>query len=137
MNDYKKPLPKVNGDTREFWNACWQHQLKFQKCSNCGHIRWPASILCPQCHSAETQWIVSKGCGQVYTFVVYHVAYLPEFKADLPYVVASVELDEGPRMLTNIVDCSPDQVFCGMPVKVKWDDITEEFSLPKFKPQKI
>jgi uncharacterized OB-fold protein len=79
---------------------------------------------------------VAKGYGMVYTFVVYHVAYLPEFEKDIPYVAATVELDEGPHLLTNVVGCPPDQVFCGMQVEVTWEDITKEFSLPKFKPRK-
>ena len=134
MDGYNKPLPKVNGDNSEFWSACREHRLKFQKCSNCGHVRWPSALLCPKCYSTETEWILAKGCGKVYTFVVYHVAYLPEFEAELPYVVATVELDEGPHLLTNVVGCPPDQVSCEMPVEVTWEDVSEEFSLPKFKP---
>jgi uncharacterized OB-fold protein len=86
------------------------------------------------CHSTETRWVVSRGKGRVYTFVVYHVAYHPGFENDLPYVVADVELEEGPRLVTNIVGCGPGDVKCEMPVEVTWEDITEEFSLPKFKP---
>ena len=66
--------------------------------------------------------------------MVYHVAYHPGFEKDLPYVVAIVELEEGPHILTNIVCCSPDEVQCDMQVELTWDDITEEFSLPKFTP---
>jgi uncharacterized OB-fold protein len=134
MTEYNKPLPKVNSDNREFWTACRDHLLKFQKCLKCGHIRWPPALVCPKCHSGETGWIIAKGYGRIYTFVVYHVAYLPEFEKDIPYVAATVELDEGPHLLTNVVCCPPDQVFCGMPVEVTWEDITKEFSLPKFKP---
>ena len=136
MSGYNKPVPKVNGDTEEFWRACREHRLKFQKCMKCNHVRWPAALICPECHSKETEWIVAKGCGTVYTFVVYHVAYLPEFEGDIPYVAASVELDEGPRLLTNVVGCAPDRISCGMRVEVQWEDITEEFSLPKFRPLK-
>jgi len=136
MRRYNKPLPKVNGDNKEFWRGCREHRLRFQKCSDCGHVRWPAALLCPKCHSKETEWIVAKGCGKVYTFAVYHVAYLPEFEAELPYVVATVELDAGPHLLSNVVGCLPDQVTCDMRVEVNWEDITEGFSLPKFKPLK-
>ncbi len=132
--DYNKPLPNVDGDTREFWTGCKEHELRFQKCKDCGHIRWPASMICPMCYSRDTQWIIASGKGKVYTFVVYHVAYHRGFEDDLPYVVADVELEEGPRLLTNIVGCRPDEVKCDMPVEVTWEDITEEFSLPKFRP---
>jgi uncharacterized OB-fold protein len=134
MGDYNKPIPNINGDTKEFWVGCKKHELRFQKCKACGHVRWPASIICPVCYSEETEWIIAGGKGRVYTFVVYHVAYHPGFENDLPYVVADVEMEEGPRLLTNIVGCRPDEVRCEMPVEVTWDDITEEFSLPKFRP---
>jgi len=91
-------------------------------------------MICPLCYSRDTQWIVASGKGKVYTFVVYHVAYHPGFKDDVPYVVAVVELEEGPHLLTNIVGCKPDEVRCDMPVEVTWEDITEEFSLPQFRP---
>ena len=135
MSEYKKPLPVVNEDNREFWAGCKAHELRFQKCENCGRIRWPASMICPECHSMEATWVASSGKGSAYTFVVYHVAFHRGFKKDVPYVVADVALEEGPRMLTNIVGCIPDEVHCDMPVEVSWEDISEEFSLPKFKPR--
>ncbi len=134
MVDYNKPLPNVNQDSKEFWTGCKVHELRFQKCKDCDHIRWPASMICPLCYSQDTQWIVAGGKGKVYTFVVYHVAYHPGFKDGVPYVVAVVELEEGPHLLTNIVGCRPDEVKCGMPVEVMWEDITGEFSLPQFRP---
>jgi uncharacterized OB-fold protein len=134
MGEYNKPIPNMNGDSEEFWAGCKAHELRFQKCKACGHVRWPPSIICPMCYSKDTKWIIAEGKGKVYTFVVYHVAYDPGFENNLPYVVADVELKEGPRLLTNIVGCRPDEVKYEMPVKVTWEDITEEFSLPKFKP---
>ena len=131
---YKKPLPKVNADSKFFWDGCKEHRLCFQKCRECGHIRWPAAFICPHCLSQNTELTVSEGRGKVYSFVTYHVAYHPEFKNDLPYVVAVVALEEGPHLLTNITGCKPDDVACDMRVKVAWDDITEDFSLPKFQP---
>jgi uncharacterized OB-fold protein len=134
MGEYNKPIPNINSDSKEFWVGHKKHELRFQKCKACGHVRWPASIICPVCYSKETEWMVAGGKGRIYTFVIYHVAYHPGFQNDLPYVVADVELEEGPRLLTNIVGCRPDEVRCEMLVEVIWEDITEEFSLPKFKP---
>ncbi len=131
---YEKPLPQPNADDKNFWDGCKEHQLRFQKCRSCGLVRWPPSIICPMCYSNDTEWIVASGKGKVYTFAIYHQSYHQAFENELPYVTASVELEEGPRILTNIVGCSPDEVRCDMPVKVIWEDITEEFSLPKFKP---
>ncbi len=137
MDQYHKPLPNINGDNKEFWAGCKEHELRFQKCNTCGYVRWPASIICPICYSKEMKWIVAGGMGKVYTFVIYHVAYHPGFENEVPYVVAVVELEEGPRLLTNIVCCRPDEVKQEMPVEVIWEDITEAFSLPKFRPYLI
>ena len=133
---YAKPLPKLNGDTRSFWEGCRTHELRFQQCRDCGQVRWPPAVLCPRCHSTETKRLVSRGHGRVYTFAVYHIAFHPGFAAELPYTVAVVALDEGPRLLTNIVDCRPDAVTCDMPVEVVWEDIDEKTSLPKFRPRR-
>ena len=131
---YNKPLPQPNAETKPFWDGCKQHQLRFQKCRDCGYVRWPPSIICPMCYSSETEWITASGKGTLYTFATYHHAYHPAFENDLPYITAIIELEEGPHLLTNIVGCSPDEVQCDIPVEVTWEDITEEFSLPKFKP---
>jgi uncharacterized protein len=130
----ERPLPNINDDNREFWVGCKNHQLRFQKCENCGHVRWPASIICPVCHSQDTSWIVSEGKGKIYTFVVYRVAYHSAFANDLPYVVAVVELNEGPHLLTNIIGCSVENVRCEMPVEATWRDINKDVCLPLFKP---
>ena len=134
MKEYQKPLPEVNGDNKEFWSGCKAHELRFQKCRACGYVRWPASIICPACYSRETEWIASRGKGIVYSFVIYHVAYHEGFKEEIPYIVADVELEEGPRLLTNIVGCLFKRIACDMPVQVVWDDVTKDFSLPKFRP---
>ena len=131
---YQKPLPRPNPDTKPFWDGCKNHQLRFQKCITCGHVRWPAAIICPDCHAKETDWITSAGKGKVYSFTVYHQAFHPAFENDIPYVTAIIELDEGPHLLSNIVGCAPDAVQCDMPVEVTWEDVDAEFSLPKFKP---
>jgi len=131
---YEKPLPKPNADNQPFWDGCKQHQLCFQKCRSCGHIRWPASIICPKCFSSDTEWMVTSGKGKLYTYAVFHQVYHKGFEKDVPYVTAIVELNEGPRLLTNMVGCRPDELRCDMPVEVAWEDIPGGFSLPKFKP---
>jgi len=131
---FEKPLPHPNPDTRAFWESCRNHRLTFQQCTGCGHVRWPAAIICPQCHSASYERVVSCGRGTVFSYVVYHQALHPAYQDEVPYVVAVVQLEEGPRFLTNIVGCEPDAVACDMPVELLWEDITEEFSLPKFQP---
>jgi uncharacterized OB-fold protein len=136
MTDYEKPLPQPNADDRPFWEGCQKHELRFQKCSDCGHVRWPAALICPDCYSDETEWITATGKGKVYTFAVYHRAYHPGFAKDLPYVAAVIELEEGPHFLSNIIGCPTSEVRCDIPVEVVWEDINDDFSLPKFKPYK-
>jgi len=131
---YDKPLPKINSDNRPFWEGCRKQELRFQKCKDCDHVRWPPSDLCPLCHSTEINWSVSKGIGKVFTFAIYHTAYHPGFASDLPYTVAVVALDEGPHLLTSIVECPPNEVKCDMLVKVVWEEINEKITLPKFMP---
>ena len=128
-----KPLPVPNSDSKPFWDACARHELRFQKCAACSLVRWPPSFICPQCHSFEAEWTRSQGKGKVISYVVYHREFHPAFKAELPYVTAIVELDEGARMLTNIIGCPSTDVRCDMPVELVWEDISEEFSLPKFR----
>lgn len=132
--DHIKPLPLPNSDNKPFWEACHHHQLKFQKCLDCGHIRWPAAFICPICHSDRAEWTEVSGKGKIYTFIVYHKVFHPGFENDVPYIVASIELEEGPRILSNVINCSIDTVNCDMPVQVVWEDINEEISLPKFEP---
>ena len=130
----KKPLPKINADTRAFWEGCREHELRIQKCVDCRHLRWPPAFLCPHCLSQRTNWVTASGRGSVYSYTVYHAAFDPAFREDLPYVVALVALEEGPHLLTNIVGCDPSAVSCEMAVEVVWDDVTETVSLPKFRP---
>jgi uncharacterized OB-fold protein len=133
---YEKPLPKINADNRIFWEECKNHTLKIQKCTDCGKLRWPPAFLCPHCLDKKSQWVEMTGKGRVYTFAVYHTAFHPGFKEEVPYVVAVVELAEGPRMMSNIVDCDPKDVFCGMPVEVTWRDSGNQLSIPVFCPDK-
>ena len=131
----EKPTPVINADTRPFWEACRHRILKFQKCRACGHVRWPAAYLCPECHALDSEWVPVSGKGTVFSYVVYHVAYHPGFLSDVPYVVALVDIDEGPRFLSNITGCRPDEVYCDMPVEVAWEDRSAEVTLPKFRPR--
>ena len=133
MSSMEKLLPKYDADSKPFWEGCREHRLMFQKCGACGEVRWPPSLICPHCHARETRWIESAGRGAIHTFAVYHQAFHPAFKEALPYVVAVVRLEEGPMILTNIIGSPPESLECEMPVQVVWEDVSEEFSLPKFK----
>ena len=130
---YQKPLPRPTADDSFFWAGCKEHRLLFQKCRGCGRVRWPPNIVCPSCYSAGFDIVVSSGKGKLYTWAVYHRAYHPGFAADLPYITAIIDLAEGPRLLSNLVGSQPQALKCDIPVEVVWDDVTPEFTLPKFK----
>lgn len=130
--DYKKPLPQVDEENRWFWEACTRHELVLQKCGQCRTLRFYPRALCPRCLSASTEYVQASGRGTVYTFTVTHQNQAPGFRDELPYVMAYVQLDEGPRLLTNIVGMPPDQVTIGMPVSVVFEDIDESLAIPKF-----
>jgi uncharacterized protein len=87
--------------------------------------------MCPVCHSLEKEWVPSKGKGKIYSWVTYREAPHPAFKA--PYSVVLVELEEGIRLVSNMLDCTPEEIHIGMPVEVVFDDITEDVTLPKFR----
>ena len=130
--DYKKPLPRVDEENRWFWEACARHELYLQTCASCSTIRFYPRALCPSCLSSKTEYLRASGRGTVYTFTVTYQNQAAGFRDELPYVMAYVELDEGPRILTNVVKTPPDAVTIGMPVEVVFEDIDEGLAIPKF-----
>jgi uncharacterized OB-fold protein len=131
---YPKPLPRSDEESKGFWEACQRHELYVQRCGACGQLRYYPRALCPSCLSDRTEWVRCSGKGTVYTFTATHQNQAPGFRDELPYVMAYVELDEGVRMLTNIVGCPADAVRIGMRVEVVFEDVTADITLPKFKP---
>jgi uncharacterized OB-fold protein len=134
MSEYHKPLPTPTVESKPFWDGCKQHQLLLPRCKSCGHYWFPASATCPKCLSTEWQWVKSSGKGKIYSFGVYHRLYHKGFESDLPYALVVVQLDEGPRLVSNVLGCAPDKLKCDMPVQVVFDDVTEDTTLYKFKP---
>ena len=134
MATSKKPLPRSDEESKGFWEACQRHELYVQQCGECGTLRYYPRALCPSCLSDDTEWVLSSGRGTVYTYTVTYQNQAPGFRDALPYVLAYVTLDEGVRLLTNIVDCRPEEVRIGMPVELVFDDVSAEVALPKFKP---
>ena len=132
--EYNKPLPMPYSVSQGFWEAARQHELRLQKCLQCGHLRYPPSPACLGCLSAEAEWAKLSGRGTVYTFTIYRHAFGRQWTDDVPYNVAIIELQEGPRMISNVVGCPLEEIEIGMPVEVVFQGITERFSLPKFRP---
>jgi len=130
----KKPLPRVDEESRGFWEALARHELYVQECGGCGTRRYYPRALCPRCLGDRTVWVRARGRGTVYSFTVTHQNQAPGFREALPYVLAVVELEEGVRLMSNVVGCAPDAVRIGMPVEVVFEDVTPEITLPKFRP---
>jgi len=131
---YTKPLPRIDEESKGYWEACKRRELVLQRCGNCATLRHYPRAVCPSCLSDRVEWLRAAGAGTVYTFTITHQNQSAGFRDSLPYVLAYVELDEGVRLLTNIVDCAPDDVGIGMPVEVVFEDVTAEIALPKFRP---
>ena len=132
--EYKKPLPGIDDVNRPYWEAARRHELVIQKCRCCGHYRYPPGTNCPDRLSDDLEWVKVSGRGTVFTWTVFHKVYHPAFADEVPYAVVAVELEEGPRVTSNLVDCPLEVITAGMPVEVVFEDVTEEMSLPKFRP---
>jgi uncharacterized OB-fold protein len=132
MSEYYKPLPKPSPTSRPFWEAARRHELTIQRCGACREYVYYPRDRCPKCFADKLAWERVSGRGKVYSYTVVRRASSRAF-ADAPYVLAIVELAEGPRMTTNIV-APPDQVRVEMPVQVFFDDVTPDHTLVKFKP---
>jgi len=132
----EKPLPRPTEDSAPYWEAAHRGELKMQKCGDCGHVRFPPSLLCARCMSEANEWVTLSGRGTVFSWIVVHQSQHPAFNSDTPYNVAIVELDEGPRLHTRIVGCGNDEIHIGMPVEAVFDRVSDDVSLVNFRPRK-
>lgn len=131
---YDKPLPIVDPESAPYWTGLKERRLILKRCRDCGRHHFYPRALCPHCHSDALEWADARGTGSVYSYTVARRPAGPAFKADAPYVVAVVELDEGARMMTNIVTDDVESVRIGQRVAVHFEAVTEEVTLPKFRP---
>jgi len=134
MSDLPAKAPHPNVETQRFWDATAEGRIELAKCNQCGFIPWYPRLMCPDCQSTDMSWVTMSGNGTVYSFSVTRAGGGRAWREHLPFVLAYVELDEGPIMMTNIVDCDPDTVEVGMPVTAVFDDTGEGSSLIRFKP---
>lgn len=132
------PAPEVNPETAPFWSATARGELLVKQCEDCASLIWYPRSVCPECGSPRTRWQPVSGRGRVYSYTVNHRGEGP-YRDRAPYVLAYVELDEGPRLMTNIV--APDDgklddsvLAVGLPVEVTFHDTGEGSALPRFRP---
>jgi len=127
-------LPSPDVTTEEFWAATRDGRLLIKRCADCGRAHYYPRTFCPFCWSERVDWEDASGRGTLYTYSVVHQNDLPPFPSRVPYVAAIVDLEEGPRVMTNIVDCELDDLRVGMPVEVTFREETDDVSLALFRP---
>ena len=133
MSD-QRPIPIPDRDSEVYWQAARRHQLLLQRCGSCQKFRFYPRSHCPYCSSESFEWQPASGRGKVYSFTVIHRSPSPSFRDKVPYVLALIDLQEGVRMMTNVIECEPDAVEIGMPVEVTFEDLNDSISLPQFRP---
>ena len=127
------PAPEVVPETEPFWAATAEGKLLLPKCAACETVIWYPKGICTECGSLDIGWIEASGEGEVYTFAISRRGEGP-YREATPFVLAYVELDEGPRMMTNIVDCSPESVTIGLRVRAVFHDTGQGNALVRFAP---
>ncbi|MDM0002569.1 OB-fold domain-containing protein [Variovorax sp. J22P240] len=130
--NYSKPLPSLEASNKPFWDAARSGKLALQHCADCEKVRYPINHVCPHCLSDRFEWKAVSGRGTVYSSIVFHQVYNQAFAGDVPYNVSLIQLEEGPRMISNVVGLPPSEVKVGDRVQVVFDPVTPEISIPRF-----
>jgi uncharacterized OB-fold protein len=125
--------PVVSRDTAFFWEGTARGELRIQRCGGCGELRHPPGPMCPHCNETKPEHLVASGLGEVYSYVVHHHPPVPGHT--LPFVIALVELEEGVRLLAELVDVPPEEVRVGLPVRIGFTKIDDELTMPVWRPR--
>jgi uncharacterized OB-fold protein len=133
VTTHAKPRPRIGPDNAAFWQGCREHRLLLPTCQDCGKAHMPPGPVCPFCFSDRLEWRQASGRGRVSTWTRVHKAWFPAFKYDVPYNVVQVELDEGPRLPSSLVDLGERDPVIGQRVEVVFDDVDEKLTLPRFR----
>jgi len=128
---YTRPIPQADDESREFYEGARRHELMLMRCKNCRAWRLPSRPRCPDCWSTDTAWERASGRGTLYSFGVMHQKF-PGFSEKGPYQYAIVELEEGPRIVSNVVDVPDDELRVGMALVAVFDDVSEDATLVRF-----
>lgn len=132
-DSHPKPLPVVTEENRPFWEGCRQGKLLLQYCDQCQQHQFYPRLYCMHCGSTNVRWVSASGRGVIYSFTVIHQNKSPEFVQDTPYNVAVVQLEEGPRLMSNIVETDFAELRVDLPVTVVFDAVSDVIHLPRFK----
>ena len=129
-----KHFPRPTPETEAYWQGCRNHELLLQRCTRCNEFQFYPRTICSHCMNGDLVWVKASGHGQIKTFTIVRRPVSEAYAADVPYVVALIQLDEGPTMMSNVVQCDPNVIQIGDSVQVLFDDWSEEVSIPKFRP---
>ena len=132
--DIEYRAPACDGETRAFWEGCGRGEIVLQRCRDCGTVQHRPRALCVSCLSDAIEHFVASGRGVVHTYTITNQNQAPGFREAAPYVLAYVQLEEGPRLLSNVVGCEPSTVSIGMPVAAEFVDTGEQLGVPRFRP---
>ncbi len=130
----QRPLPDTRNAGAPYWKAAAQGQLVLPRCKSCVRAFWYPRWHCPNCGGDDLEWMRASGSGRVHTYTVVRQSGDPYFKTKVPFVVAMIELDEGPLLMANVVDCAPASVRIGMPVSVAFEPAQADVAIPVFHP---
>ena len=133
-SSYQKPVPIPDEASQPFYDGARDHRLMIQQCATCGVVIWPVKSRCDNCMQPTVNWVQASGKATLYSFALMHQVYHPGFASAVPYIIAQVDLEEGLRILTNIVGCASSDLQIGMPLEVTFEAITDEVTQPKLKP---
>ena len=126
------PVPVANADSLPYWNAARERRLLIRKCTGCAALHFMPRHLCPVCWSDQLEWVEAKGIGSVHSFTIIRRAPTAAFAPRAPYVVALIDLDEGPRMMTNVIGADTLSVGIGDRVTVTFEDRGDGAMIPQF-----
>jgi uncharacterized OB-fold protein len=134
-SEYKRPLPVSTTELDTYWEKAKAHELWIKRCGDCNKAFFYPREICPNCFSRNTSWIKCSGRGTLHAFAIVHRAPMPAFGDHVPYVTAFIDLEEGARIPSNLVDVEfdPAKIKIGTPVEVVFEDVTAEVTLPKFR----
>ena len=132
MSDYDKLVPSPTPDTQPYWTGLNEGRLCLQACADCGKVRHYPRPVCDACYSMNVKWIEASGRGAVHSWTITHYAFHPSFKGDLPYILVTVDLDEGVRMNAQMRGIAAADLRVGLPVKVGYDRVKDDLTLPVF-----
>jgi uncharacterized OB-fold protein len=128
------PVPVPDEAVAPFFEGAKAGRLMLMRCQNCGEYRYPSRDRCDRCWSTDTEWVQASGRATLHSWVIFHQLYHPGFADRIPYNVAVVELEEGPRITTNIIGCDNESLDAGMALNVVFDTVGDGVAIPKFGP---